>query len=969
MKIRMSINAKMLIYILSTSIIIFAFSVGFISYRTRQLALSDAEKLAMKVAAQNALEVEKDLSNKLSVLRTFAQAFKVYDEMEEQEWKDLFVKMYYKVYEYNPDFYKLWDSWELNQFDPTWTKDHGRYAVTVFKQNGMIKSSASLRSVDGENERYLRIKALSCDMLWEPYWDEFLEETETKKFMTSISSPIYRNGQFAGIVAADILMDKFQKIVTDIEPYKNTVAFLVSNQGVFVGHDNEKLIGENIKELYPEYEKQFQMMDLVKKGEAKVFRAKDNKGSKVLVALAPIQVGDDKAPWSLGLIIPIKPVLKEANTAQIISLLVAFIGIVVLTIVVLIISRNISRSLKKTTNILEKLSVGDIEGIDDLEISTGDEVEKMANSVNRLKEGLNKTSVFADHIGKGNLDAAFEPLGDNDVLGNSLLEMRKSLKHAEEEELKRKIEDDKMNWATQGLAKFSEILRTNSNNIEELSFNIMRNLINYLDVNQGALFVVDDTDESQIEFELKSAIAYGRDKYLKKRVGIGEELVGRCAFEKKTIYMTDIPKDYIQITSGMGTANPSSLLLVPLILNEETFGVIELASFHPIEKYKIDFVEKLGESIASTVASVKVNERTTKLLGQSKQQAEELAAQEEEMRQNLEELQATQEEAARREFETTGIINALGNSAFMVEYDLEGTILSCNAKYADMLGLSQEQIIGQKHSSGYDFTPEMRANYNLFWGDLRRGISKKEINKIHLNGRDFWVDETYTPIINMHEDKTYKILKIGFDITEQKLKEQKLKEQEEKLIEENKLLADYQLKIEQLQQKVSELQKKPAEVSTSSPSIASVETKRADSKIVSSGDNLLDWVPEFRLDIAEMDEQHQQLIHLANQMFASFKLDKNKKEIKDNLRSFVDFASYHFGNEENYFEQFGLQSAKDHLLEHKQFIKEITQFQTDYAANKVKFLDGTMNFIKNWLHQHFTGTDRDYISLFKENGL
>ncbi|MCK9208968.1 MAG: cache domain-containing protein, partial [Salinivirgaceae bacterium] len=238
MKIRMSINAKMLIYILSTSIIIFAFSVGFISYRTRQLALSDAEKLAMKVAAQNALEVEKDLSNKLSVLRTFAQAFKVYDEMEEQEWKDLFVKMYYKVYEYNPDFYKLWDSWELNQFDPTWTKDHGRYAVTVFKQNGMIKSSASLRSVDGENERYLRIKALSCDMLWEPYWDEFLEETETKKFMTSISSPIYRNGQFAGIVAADILMDKFQKIVADIEPYKNTVAFLVSNQGVFVGHDN-----------------------------------------------------------------------------------------------------------------------------------------------------------------------------------------------------------------------------------------------------------------------------------------------------------------------------------------------------------------------------------------------------------------------------------------------------------------------------------------------------------------------------------------------------------------------------------------------------------------------------------------------------------------------------------------------------------------------------------------------------------
>ncbi len=969
MKLKMSINAKMLIYILSTSIVIFSFVFGFISYRTRLLAIADAEKYVSKVGDGYATKIEKDLSEKMTVLNTLAEAFSVYDGMEETEWKELFLKMYFKVYEQNPDFYKLWDSWELKQFDPNWTKDYGRYAVSVFKQNGQIKKSISLRSVDGDSEKYLQIKALACDMIWEPYWDNFIEELEEKKYMTSLSSPIFRNNQFAGIVAADILMEKFQKLVSQIEPYKNTTAFLVSNEGVFVGHQKSDLIGKPVSVNYPEYESQIKLSLLIKKGERGVYWVNDNKNQRVLLVLAPIHVGELNAPWGLGLIIPANQVLIDANRIQTFSILVAFLGLLALSFIIFIISRNISISLKKTTHILEKLSVGDIVGIEDLNISTGDEMELMANSVNQLKAGLNKTSNFADQIGKGNLNAEFNPLSEKDVLGNSLIEMRKSLKHADEEDLKRKIEDEKLNWSTHGLAKFSEILRTNSRNIEELSFNILSNLINYLEVNQGALFVIDDSNENQIMLELKSAIAYGRDKFLKKQVGIGEELVGRCAFEKKTIYMTDIPENYIQITSGMGTANPRALLLVPLILNDESFGVIELASFHPIEKYQIEFIEKLGESIASTIAAVKVNEKTTKLLEQSKSQSEELAAQEEEMRQNLEELQATQEEATRREFEMAGIVKALGTTAFIVEYDLEGTVLSCNQKYAEMLGISQDQIVGQKHSQGFDFTIEMKANYNLFWGDLRRGLQKKEVNRILINNKEFWVEETYTPITGQHDDKPYKILKIGFDITGQKLKEQQMIGQEIEIKKEKLLLNEYQTRLVELQDQLTELKNNKVEQTTEVKDASLSKPISSDILIKGTNDNLLDWIPAFETGIAEMDEQHKQLITLANQMFASFKLDKNKKEIKENIRSFMDFASYHFGNEENYLEKFNFEFTKEHSADHKQFIKTLSQFQKDYAANKIKFLDHSMESIKKWLFHHFSEVDKKYIPVFKENGM
>jgi hemerythrin-like metal-binding protein/PAS domain S-box-containing protein len=561
-------------------------------------------------------------------------------------------------------------------------------------------------------------------------------------------------------------------------------------------------------------------------------------------------------------------------------------------------------------------------------------------------------------------------LSNRDILGNALLEMRKSLKHADEEEKNRKIEDEKQNWATQGLAKFGEILRTNSNNIEELAFNFMSNLINYLDVNQGALFVIDDNNDGELALELKSAIAYGRDKYIRKRVNVGEELVGRCAFEKKTIYMTDIPDDYIQITSGMGTANPTALLLVPLILNDEIFGVIELASFHTIEKYRIEFVEKLGESIASTIATVRVNEKTNKLLEQSKGQAEELAAQEEEMRQNLEELQATQEEAARREYETTGIINAVGVVAFTVEYDLEGVIVNCNNKFADMLGLSPEQIIGQKHSQGYEFSDEMKASYDKFWSDLLKGKTIRQTNKIKMNGREAWIDETYTPIKNQSDGKTYKILKIGFDVTEQIQKESKIKDQEIKIKKESMLLSEYQDRIHDLQKQLQAAQQRVKDLEKNHQDKNTDKHKEEEVLIIpATGDNLLDWTADFELGIQEMDGQHKQLIDLVNTMHASLKQGKNKKEVKDNIRSFVDFASYHFGNEEQYFEQFGFDNTKEHTQEHKAFVKEILQFQSDYSANKIKFLDDLMQYIKKWLHKHFSITDKKYAELFKQNGL
>lgn len=225
----------------------------------------------------------------------------------------------------------------------------------------------------------------------------------------------------------------------------------------------------------------------------------------------------------------------------------------------------------------------------------------------------------------------------------ALVDLKDKLHKASVEERKQQEENEKRNWTTHGLTKFAEILRDNSDSIYNLSYTIISNLVKYLNANQGGLFIINDSHPRDRYLELTGAYAYERRKFLNKRVEFGEGLVGMCILEGKTTYMTDIPAGYLNIQSGLGDSSPRSLLIVPLTLNEEYFGVVEIASFKEFTDYEIAFVEKVGENIASSLSNAKTNERTSNLLKQSSRQSELLKTQEEEMRQNLEEMQAIQE--------------------------------------------------------------------------------------------------------------------------------------------------------------------------------------------------------------------------------------------------------------------------------------------------------------------------------------
>lgn len=316
------------------------------------------------------------------------------------------------------------------------------------------------------------------------------------------------------------------------------------------------------------------------------------------------------------------------------------------------IKKFIQKPLKDLRTALEEASTGNLSfEIDAKTLKPAHEIGAIARSFVKLKGSLQIITHFADDVARSKFDNPFTPLSDKDQLGISLLNMKNSLIKAQEDERIRKIKEDQENWINQGIAKFSDILRSNSDNIDKLSVHYIREMVDYLNIVQGAIFIVNDDNPNDITYNLQAAVAYNRQKLLNKQFRIGESLVGRCAYEKLPIYITEVPNEYIQITTGLGEANPRSISLIPAVMEDKVYAVIELVSFRTFEPHQLEFISKMGNNLASTISMVKIHEQTSKLLAESKLQQDELAAQEEELRQNMEELVATQEEMKRKEEE------------------------------------------------------------------------------------------------------------------------------------------------------------------------------------------------------------------------------------------------------------------------------------------------------------------------------
>lgn len=374
---------------------------------------------------------------------------------------------------------------------------------------------------------------------------------------------------------------------------------------------------------------------------------------------------------------------------------------------------------------------------------------------------------FVEKLREGDIDAEYIP-DETDALGKAVINLRDNLKKSKEDEIIRRTEDEQRSWSAEGLAKFGEILRLNNDNIEELSFQIIRNLVNYVGANQGAFYLLEDEDTADIHFRMTASFAYERRKYADRIISWGNGLVGACALEKNTILLKKVPDSYLNITSGLGKSNPRCLILIPLKINEAVHGILEIASFNLFQQYHVEFLEKVAESIATTISTVKINLRTAKLLKESREQAEELALKEEQMRQNMEELQATQEEASRQSEKFISFSNSVNHTMIRADFDVNGYLTYANTKFLQKLEYSGNADVEGKPISMF-INKKDRVWFEEIWKSLSHGGKHFEgdMKLVTKTGKDLWTIATYTCVRNPMGGVD-KVLFLAIDTTEQK---------------------------------------------------------------------------------------------------------------------------------------------------------------------------------------------------------
>ncbi len=454
--------------------------------------------------------------------------------------------------------------------------------------------------------------------------------------------------------------------------------------------------------------------------------------------------------------------------------LIIIAGLLLVTVILLAFSSWLGKSSRSLIRYLKRLSRGDIP--EKLQEVKNAEAAGIISMLNAYADSLAEKISYLENLSKDNQAASFRP-GPDDKLGNAMLTLEMKLKQSAEEDKKRTAEEKRRSWNSEGLALFGEILRSERENVAALSFNIIQNMVDYLNIEAGTIFLAGKDEETGEKYlETIATYAFDRRKHLSKRMAWGEGLPGTCALEKEKIFITEVPSDYFEISSGLGDMKPQSVLLVPLNLEDEIFGIIELASVRIMETYEIQFIETLAQSIASTLSAVKNSERTSLLLKQSRQQAEELLRQDQKMKENLKELEMARNESVKKASEISGILNAINQSSLVAEFSVNGRFSSLNDKFLLLLESPADQILG-KHHNEFAMVDRYSEDYKAFWSALRNGETRQVQERYKLfNGKEIWLQETFSPILNS-DRKVYKILDIAIDITMPVEQQESLKSQ------------------------------------------------------------------------------------------------------------------------------------------------------------------------------------------------
>jgi len=383
MKIKSNLKLTILIYGLLPIFIIYAISIGWLSYHHYKETLSQAQKLAESNARDIAQRTSLLLNRDIWVTQTMGEMFKGLETTNPQDKIRLCHDMTQKILETNSDYLGVWFSWQLKYIDPQWKNDYGRLRNSMFYNKGKIDEKVDKMDLNGEpqNGLFHKIRLMKKTTITEPYKEDYDGRFDQELLTTSVCVPIIKNQQFQGLVGIDISLERYQHIISKLESIQNENIILFSEDGQIIASKDQSLLGKQFN-INTKDNKQ------LNNGEQVNYRAKSSIGDS-FYSIAPIKLGQTEQSWGIAIIVPIESILAESQKTLITAIILGIIGLLLISSIMFKITHQIVTPIRKMVDLTNKVGNGDL--TISIQTNREDELGQMAHSFNIMIEHLKNT--------------------------------------------------------------------------------------------------------------------------------------------------------------------------------------------------------------------------------------------------------------------------------------------------------------------------------------------------------------------------------------------------------------------------------------------------------------------------------------------------------------------------------------------------------------------------------------------------
>ncbi len=386
---KLTIKNKLFIFVLSATIIIVGIIISYFLYNFNKRAFSDAQKYAKSYAYQTASKIEAEMTGYIATCNTLAYNNSNYFQNTNPEVLNSTKFLLEKVINEKTEFVSTWTHWELKELNPEFEKEFGRQGFIFFRDSkNQINYNEDLLDTLFENKgTYYQIKHNQVLTILEPYAYKYKSSTSDSIFLTSICVPFFNGKKFAGVAGIDITLKHYEDFIANLKVFETGYAYLLSNECKYISHIDRALIGDYFKNINPEEDSLFHISEKIKAGKEIGFIATlTETNEQVYVLHVPVKFGNIDKPWSLGMIIPMNNILKDSKKILINSLIVALAGLILLIISILLISRNINKSIAIGVKYTEEISKGNLNA--EFSLKNKDEIGDLTSHIKLMTNNL-----------------------------------------------------------------------------------------------------------------------------------------------------------------------------------------------------------------------------------------------------------------------------------------------------------------------------------------------------------------------------------------------------------------------------------------------------------------------------------------------------------------------------------------------------------------------------------------------------